>query len=131
MRNIVRKIGKYFAALVCSSSTKEIGALEVAWSFKDGDKGFVRSVKHAQKLFFEITGDGQYKTWFGFNDIPERDVAADLLARKEADQGAKLNAAANQNANYGRELLPPWQRPTRKGHARACLRYGQGGRKAD
>lgn len=119
--------------VVPANSTKEIGALEVAWSFKVGDKGFVRSVKHAQKLFFEITGDGQYKTWFGFNDIPERDVAADLLARKEADQRAKLNAAANQNANYGRELFAALatadQERARAGLSSVWPRGAQGGLK--
>jgi hypothetical protein len=65
----------------------------------------VRSLKHSQKLFFEILENGRYRTWFGFDDILEIDVAAELQEKKAAEHRARLNSVIGMNAIYGRELF--------------------------
>ena len=68
--------------VIPANSAKEFGVLEMGWRFKAGDRGFVAVRKYSKKLYFEIFNDGRYKTWFGFNDIPEVDVASELKAKE-------------------------------------------------
>lgn len=87
------------------NTTKEFGTLEIDWSFKPGDKGFVSARGIAQKLFFTVTDQRQYRTWFGFDDIPEVDVAAQVRARREAERKARIEADSKAAAIAGRNLF--------------------------
>ncbi len=64
-----------------TKTKKEFGALEIDWKFKPGDQGFVCPVRERKKLFFRFLQDGRFEKWFGFNDIPEVDVAAQVRAK--------------------------------------------------
>lgn len=66
------------------NSTQELGALEVDWNFKSGDKGFVSAEGFKRKLYFEVDEGQQFRSWFGVDDIPEVDVAAQVRAEREA-----------------------------------------------
>ena len=87
------------------NTTKELGALEMDWNFKRGDQGFVSVGGMEKKLFFRVTKNGEYNTWFGIDDIPEVDVAAQVRARREAERKAKLEAATKATVIAGRELF--------------------------
>ena len=87
------------------NTTKELGALEMDWNFKRGDQGFVSVGGMGKKLFFRVTKNGEYNTWFGIDDIPEVDVAAQVRARREAERKAKLEAATKATVIAGRELF--------------------------
>ena len=91
--------------VVPANSAKEFGALELAWEFKPGDKGFVKPVKYGKKLFFEVCENNQFKKWFGYDDIPEVDVAAQVRARQKAEHEAWLKAATDALCLRGRGLF--------------------------
>ena len=91
--------------VVPANGFKEFGALELDWEFKAGDRGFICPVKYGKKLFFELSQNEQYRTWFGIDDIPEVDVAAQVRARREAERKAKVEAAVKATVNAGRELF--------------------------
>ncbi len=91
--------------VIPANGMKEFGALEIDWEFKTGDRGFVRSPRHTRKLCFELENDGQYRTWFGFDDIPEVDVAEQVRIRKVAEHASWLKAAAAAECQRGRQLF--------------------------
>ena len=91
--------------VVPANSAKEVGALEIKWDFKPGDRGFVWPVRFGKKLFFELLPNNQYRAWFGHDDIHEVDVAAQVRARKIAEHEAWLKATAEQVSMYGRKLF--------------------------
>lgn len=91
--------------VVPANSTKEFGALEMPWKFREGDRGFVAAVKHSKKLFFSIEKDGQYKTWFGYNEIPEIDVRAETAKRLEAERIVRVKKEGELLAQSGRRLF--------------------------
>jgi hypothetical protein len=103
--------------VIPANEKKEFGALELGkWDFKPGDQGFVCPMKYARKLFFRILQDGSFQRWFGYNDIPEVNVAAQVFAKKMTDMkadGMRLYVAiTNANAAYaasGRGTL--WPKP--------------------
>lgn len=72
--------------VVPANGFKEFGALELGWVFKAGDRGFIFPVKYGKKLFFELSQNKQYRTWFGIDDIQEVDVAAQVRARLEVER---------------------------------------------
>lgn len=87
--------------VIPANDAREFGALELKWEFKAGDKGFVCPVKYGKKLFFRLMENGQYKTWFGYDDISEVDVAAKVRAQKEAEHAAWLRKAMGEAENEG------------------------------
>jgi hypothetical protein len=111
-----------------ANATKEIGALEFNWKFKTGDKGFVCPVKYNRRLFFEVLSNNSYRTWFGFNDIPEVDVASQVRAQRLErlyGEGKKLYGAIT-NANIrqvalGKSTLWPKAQGTLKERAKENL----------
>ena len=94
--------------VVQANSVKEFGALEINWEFKQGDRGFVRAFKYAKQLFFEVQENGHFKTWFGYDDIPEVDVAAQARVRQAAEHAAWLKGQRSiclvRGLNYLRSL---------------------------
>lgn len=88
-----------------ANQAKEFGALEMNWKFKAGDKGFVEAVGYERKLFFEILKKGQYRKWFGVNDIPETDVAATVAAECENRVKVENEATLKEWGRKGRELF--------------------------
>jgi hypothetical protein len=91
--------------VVPANGKKEFGALEIAWDFKAGDRGFVNAVGCGRKIFFKISENGKFNRWLGHNDIPEVDVAAQVRARKEAEHAACLNSNIVQICENGRILF--------------------------
>ena len=91
--------------VVPANSAKEVGALEIKWDFKAGDRGFVWPVRFGKKLFFELLPNNQYRTWFGHDDIPEVDVAAQVRARKIAEHEVWLKSTVEQVSMLGRRLF--------------------------
>lgn len=91
--------------VVPANDAKEFGALELAWEFKAGDRGFVCPVKYGKKLFFEMSPNNRYRTWFGYNDIPEVDVAAQVRARRIAEHAEWLKLTTEKMAMHGRQLF--------------------------
>ena len=77
------------------NTTKEFGALEMDWHFKRGDHGFVSVGGMEKKLFFRVAKNGEYRTWFGMDDIPEVDVAVQVRARREAAAAAGVQTLKN------------------------------------
>ena len=96
--------------VVPANSAKEFGALEVNWGFKAGDKGFVCAVRYGKKLFFELLQGGHYRTWFGYDDIREIDVAAQVSARQIAEHEAWLKAATKTMSMCARSLFDAIER---------------------
>ncbi len=90
--------------VVPANGVKEFGALEIDWKFKPGDQGFVCPVRERKKLFFRFLQDGRFEKWFGFNDIPEVDVAAQVRAKKEAEHAAWLRQTMTCMLSDGRSL---------------------------
>lgn len=91
--------------VVPANSVKEFGAIELDWEFKKGDRGFVRSPRHARELCFELLGEGRYRTWFGHGEIPEVDVAAQVRMKEIAAHTAWLKMAMAAECQRGRELF--------------------------
>ena len=91
--------------VVPANEKKEFGALEIAWNFKAGDRGFVNAVGYGRKIFFKIGENGKFNRWLGHNDIPEVDVAAQVRARKEAEHAACLNSNIAMICEYGCKLF--------------------------
>ena len=77
--------------VVPANGVKEFGALELDWEFKSGDRGFVCPVRYGKKLFFKLENN-LFTKWFGYDDIPEVDVAAQVRARQIAEHVAWLKA---------------------------------------
>lgn len=91
--------------VVPANSAREFGALELDWDFNPGDRGFVRPVKYDKKLFFELQENGCFRRWFGYDDIPEVDVAAQVHARQAAEHAAWLKGATEKLSRQGAELF--------------------------
>lgn len=91
--------------VIPANTTKEFGRLELDWDFKPGDQGFVNPVKSGKKLFFMIESDTRFKTWFGLDDIPEIDIAAQVRERKIAEHEAWLKATTELESMRGRKLF--------------------------
>ena len=90
--------------VVPANGVKEFGALELEWEFKSGDRGFVCPVKYNKKLFFKLENN-IFTKWFGYDDIPEVDVAAQVRARKIAEHVAWLKAATESMSARGVRLF--------------------------
>ena len=83
--------------VVPANGVKEFGALELDWEFKSGDRGFVCPVRYGKKLFFKLENN-LFTKWFGYDDIPEVDVAAQVRARQIAEHVAWLKAETEAKA---------------------------------
>ncbi len=90
--------------VIPANDAKEFGALQLKWEFKAGDKGFVCPIKYGEKLFFEFVDDNHIKTWFGYDDIPEVDVAEKVRTQKEAEHAAWLRKAMSDAEIEGAHL---------------------------
>lgn len=71
-----------------ANESREIGALEMKWKFKQGDKGFVCVRGQNKRLYFEILGKNEFRKWFGYDDIKEENVAAIVAERKRLETEA-------------------------------------------
>jgi len=91
--------------VIPANASREFGALEINWQFAVGDRGFVNPIRYGKKLFFKIEQDGKYRSWFGRDDIPEVDVAAQVRAKELAEHEAKLSALLSDQCKHGSELF--------------------------
>lgn len=82
-------------------------SLKGGWTFKPGDRGFVKVVRwpNGRKLCFEITSDTEYRTWFSAIDVPEVDVTAARLAREREERLAAMQAQCTRMCDFGERLF--------------------------
>ena len=112
--------------VVPANSAKEFGALEINWDFKAGDKGFVCPVKYGKKLFFAFDESGKFKKWFGYDDIPEVDVARHVKYRRVEDMKREaaaifsaIAASSKERTEHGSGDVWPKTPPSLKEKAKA------------
>lgn len=43
----------------------EVGILEMDWTFEKGEHGHIEIDGYRKKIYFKLSNDGSYKTWYG------------------------------------------------------------------
>ena len=65
VQNEAKNHSRSISVGIAPNDMTELGVLEMDWCFEPGESGYIDVDGYRRKVYFEIHGRGQYKTWTG------------------------------------------------------------------
>lgn len=65
VRNEAKNQSRSISVGIAPNDMTELGILEMDWHFESGESGYIDVDGYRRKVYFEMQGSGQYKTWTG------------------------------------------------------------------